>query len=98
MQVLKILVEGRVQGVGYRHYIYTKARRLLLKGYVRNLSNGKVEILAIGDGSAIAELIKYAKKGPTLSWVYNAQVFTIEEDMTEYSHDFQVLETGDNEL
>ena len=94
MQVLKILVEGRVQGVGYRHYIYTKARRLLLKGYVKNLSNGKVEILAIGDGVAIAELIKHAKKGPTLSWIYNVQVFSVEDDMTEYSHDFQVLESG----
>ena len=98
MQALKIIVEGRVQGVGYRHYIYTKARRLLLKGYVRNLTNGKVEILAIGEGDAISALIKHARKGPTLSWVYNVQVFSVEGDITEYSLDFQVLETWDGEV
>jgi acylphosphatase len=94
MQTLKILVEGRVQRVGYRHYIYTKAKRLQLRGYVRNLDNGKVEILAIGEGTSISSLIKQAKKGPTLSWVYNVQVYAVEQDMSEHFNDFLIVENG----
>ena len=90
MQILKILVEGRVQGVGYRHYIYTKARRLQIKGYVKNLSDGKVEILAIGEGDVLSKLIKTARKGPRLSWVYNVQIYSVDESLKEMYPDFRV--------
>jgi len=91
MQIMKLLVEGRVQRVGYRHYIYTKACRSFLKGYVKNLDDGKVEILVIGEGEAIAKMIKHAKKGPTLSWVYNVQVFSVDESIKGEYEDFTIL-------
>lgn len=90
MQNLKLLVEGRVQGVGYRQFILTNARRLGINGTVRNLSDGKVEIIAIGSGESIAELIKIARKGPAFSWVYNVQVFTTEESMIETFNNFSI--------
>ncbi|MDD4157523.1 MAG: acylphosphatase, partial [Candidatus Cloacimonetes bacterium] len=54
MQTLKLLVEGRVQGVGFRHYIFKYAKRLELKGYVKNLDDGKVEIVVNGEESKIS--------------------------------------------
>jgi acylphosphatase len=45
---VRIIVEGRVQGVSFRYYTEGKAKELQLKGTVRNLSNGSVEIVARG--------------------------------------------------
>ena len=44
----EIVVEGRVQGVGYRYFVQELAQELGLRGYVRNLRDGRVEVLAIG--------------------------------------------------
>ena len=53
-----------VQGVGYRYFCYQQAHRLGLKGWVKNLPDGSVEILAEGDRSAIEALLDMLKTGP----------------------------------
>src|SRR6266850_6133424 len=50
-----IIVEGMVQGVGFRYFVYTKASRLGLTGFVRNLASDAVEIEVEGDRSLIEE-------------------------------------------
>lgn len=90
MQSLKLIVEGRVQGVGFRHFIHTNAKRLNLKGYVKNLDDGKVEILIIGAEDKISDLIKIAKKGPSFSWVYNVKIHSVDEDIKEMYNDFKI--------
>lgn len=60
-----IRLYGIVQGVGMRYFIWREAKRLGLNGYVRNLSDGSVEIVAEGDEELIQTLVSLARKeGP----------------------------------
>jgi acylphosphatase len=61
---MRILVEGHVQGVGFRWWTAKKAERLGVDGWVRNLSDGHVEILAIGEADAIGDLALACHEGP----------------------------------
>lgn len=64
MKRARIIVHGLVQGVFFRHNTNKLSNKLGLKGYVRNLSNGAVEIVAEGPEKDIKELISFCKKGP----------------------------------
>jgi acylphosphatase len=59
-----IVVKGVVQGVGFRYFVFRVAARLGLGGWVRNLYNGDVEVLAEGERSLVEELIKDVNVGP----------------------------------
>ncbi|OCG15876.1 hypothetical protein A9G45_05995 [Gilliamella sp. HK2] len=63
MKKVKINVNGRVQGVGFRFFTYQQAQKLNLVGYVQNLDNGDVEIIAQGDNLQISKLIKWIENG-----------------------------------
>ncbi|AFZ70539.1 acylphosphatase [Caldisphaera lagunensis DSM 15908] len=58
---LKILVNGHVQGVGFRHFIWSNAKKLNLKGYAKNLPDGRVEVVASGLNDSINKLIDIIK-------------------------------------
>lgn len=64
-----IFVLGFVQGVGFRRFIKKKAQNLGLTGWVRNMLDGRVEILAQGKKEDIEKLIKIAEKGNWLSGI-----------------------------
>ncbi len=67
---LRALVRGRVQAVGFRDFVYTRARILGVTGYVRNLSDGlSVEVIAEGQRSKLEQLLEYLREGPRLSRV-----------------------------
>jgi len=61
---VRAIVSGRVQGVCFRAYAYDKARELGVRGYVRNLWSGDVEIVAEGEDAAVDALIAWAWEGP----------------------------------
>jgi acylphosphatase len=61
----RLVIEGRVQGVGYRWWTVETARRLGLNGWVRNRTDGSVEVLAIGEPDDIARLTVAAHSGPS---------------------------------
>ena len=61
---VRIVVRGRVQGVGFRYATVTEARRLGLAGWARNAADGSVEMLAEGDADAVRELIAWCHHGP----------------------------------
>jgi acylphosphatase len=61
---MHILVEGRVQGVGFRYFVQAQANQLGLTGWVRNLEDGRVEILAEGEKKDILELLDRVRTGP----------------------------------
>lgn len=69
-----IIVEGLVQGVGYRWYVGRKAEGLGLAGFVKNLYDGTVEVEAEGDRSLVEELIKDLKVGPRAAHVTNLRI------------------------
>lgn len=58
------LVSGRVQGVAYRASTCLQARRLGLRGWVRNLADGRVELLACGPTAALSQLERWLWQGP----------------------------------
>lgn len=64
MASLHVQVKGRVQGVGFRWYVRVSGRRLQLSGWVKNLSDGSVEVAAAGSDDRLAELRKLLKRGP----------------------------------
>ena len=61
---VKLRIEGHVQGVGYRWWAVEAARSLGLNGWVRNRHDGSVEILAIGEPTAIDDLAAACAMGP----------------------------------
>jgi acylphosphatase len=83
----KLTVEGHVQGVGYRAFIYKHANKLNLKGFVKNMPDGSVLILLQGPENAVKELIELAYKGPPLSQVVNIK---IKEEEREPFEDFHI--------
>lgn len=64
-----IFAHGRVQGVSFRYYVRKRAAALALKGYVRNLADGRVEILARGSRERLGKLLYYVRNNPGLSYV-----------------------------
>ena len=64
MSDLHVRVTGLVQGVGFRWFVRERARRLGLAGWVRNLPDGSVEVLAAGDAGQLDLLRGELRKGP----------------------------------
>jgi acylphosphatase len=61
---VRCLVAGRVQGVYYRAATADEAARLSLDGWVKNLADGRVEVVAAGEPESIATLARWLWKGP----------------------------------
>ncbi len=72
---IRAVVRGRVQGVGYRDYVETRARFLRLVGYARNLPDGRsVEVVAEGPRDALDQLVEHLRDGPRMSRVDGVDV------------------------
>lgn len=69
-----IIVSGIVQGVGFRYFVFNRAIRLGLKGYVKNMYSDDVEIEVEGERSLIEELIKEIKVGPCFAQVADLKI------------------------
>ncbi len=80
-------VKGRVQGVGFRYFVYKKAISLGIYGYVKNLLNGDVEVWAEGEEEKLNELELILKKGPVLAHVTE---LLKEERKPQNFKDFQI--------
>ena len=74
MQRVHITVHGYVQGVFFRHNTKKEALILGLKGYVKNMADGTVEVVAEGPEDKINELIAFCKKGPEAAQVEKVDV------------------------
>jgi acylphosphatase len=70
----EIVVEGRVQGVGFRTYAQRRGELLGLAGFVMNLKDGRVRVHAEGDRGVIEDLVRALEKGPPLSRVERVDV------------------------
>lgn len=84
----KFLVSGRVQGVYFRASTRNKADELAIKGYARNLADGRVEVLAIGAESAVEALGKWLWIGPPAARVDEVAVEALDEvpeDVQDFS-------------
>ena len=88
MPTVRFLVRGIVQGVGYRWFVLREAQQLELQGWVRNLPDGSVEVVAAGSEEALARFERTLGRGPRL-----AQVARVEK--TEVPHEIRDLKSFD---
>ena len=81
MPTWRFLVDGMVQGVGYRYFVRRKALELGLAGSVRNLADGRVEVVASGERQASDNLEAALWRGPSMSKVTNVARSEIKDDI-----------------
>jgi len=87
----KFLITGRVQGVGYRYFADRWASQFGIRGYVKNLWDGNVEVYAIGEAMALEELKRQLAEGPR-----SARVAAIDEsdEPVDTRYDRFIIEGG----
>jgi acylphosphatase len=83
----EIVVNGLVQGVGYRYFVMREAQKLGLNGYVKNLYTGKVLTVVEGEKAIVEELIMKLKVGPI-----HASVKSFKVDWREPKNQFTEFE------
>lgn len=89
MKTIKAIVSGKVQGVGYRMATRDRATQLNVRGYVQNLSNGNVKIIALGEDSSVNFLLEWAKSGPSSATVDRVETEVVSENIEEFT-DFTI--------
>ena len=87
-----LLISGKVQGVGFRHWLYKKAIEKKICGWVRNVTTGEVEALLIGKDEDVDKVIKQCEKGPFSSKVTQVKIQDYQQDYSKKS--FVILNTN----
>lgn len=82
-ETVRLTIEGRVQGVGYRWWAVGEARRLGLDGWVRNRRDGSVELVASGPAEAVSALEAACRRGPSAAAVTAVRREAAADDGTE---------------
>ena len=90
MKRISFIFKGRVQGVSYRWIVINKARGLGLKGFVKNLANSSVRVVAKGDEDKIKQLLSFCRENPGHSRVDNVEVEEEETISVPEYDDFKV--------
>lgn len=85
---IKLIVAGRVQGIGFRYFCYKQAINFNIKGYAKNLLNGNVEIIAEGKKDNLESFINNVAKGPIL-----AKVEKIDKIWETYNGEYKNFQT-----
>lgn len=75
---LRLEIRGRVQGVGYRAALVDQARRLGLRGWVRNRRDGSVEAMVAGPPESVQRLLDWSRHGPPAAIVHSVDSFAAE--------------------
>jgi acylphosphatase len=78
MAAKRLIIAGRVQGVGFRDWLTVHAEAAGVSGWVRNRLDGTVEALLAGETAAVEELVRQCRRGPRM-----AAVTSIEEDFAD---------------
>ena len=87
-----LLISGKVQGVGFRHWLYMKANEKNIFGWVRNMTSGEVEALLIGKDEDVNKLVKQCERGPFSSQVKQVKIQDYQQDHPRKS--FVILHTN----
>ena len=82
-----LLIFGKVQGVGFRYWLYEKAIKKNIRGWVKNTIQGQVESLLIGADENVYDLIKQCKKGPHSSNVTQVKIQDYKQEYSTKSFD-----------
>ncbi len=88
---VRVLIQGRVQGVGFRYWAERVARELGLDGWVRNRRDGSVEAVFAGPADDVGEMLDRCREGPASAAVTSVRVV---EEGGEVPDGFEVLPTA----
>ena len=72
-------ITGRVQGVGYRYFVRQNAESLNINGWVRNMPDGTVEVLLIGNAGDVQQMIQKLWEGPFSAWVEDIKEMDVDQ-------------------
>jgi acylphosphatase len=75
---LHLVIHGRVQGVFFRQSMLREAQFLAVSGWVRNLSDGKVEAIVQGESNAVDAIVRWAQRGPERASVERVEILPAE--------------------
>ena len=84
------LIQGRVQGVGFRWFVHREAAEIGLRGWVKNTDDGHVEAVAAGDAEQLAELEAALRKGSRGSRVDRVLIHELDEAEAEDLKEFAI--------
>ena len=88
MKTIKAIISGTVQGVFFRKFVEEKAREFELKGFTRNLDDGRVEVFVEGRDESVNEFVEKCKQGPPQSQIDKIETQEIRHQGFE---DFKIL-------
>lgn len=92
MAAIRLRIEGRVQGIGFRAWTAREAATLGLDGWVRNCRDGTVEALFAGDADTVRRMVSACRRGPTMAHVTRLSEEAADEPDTP---GFRTLPTAD---
>ena len=82
-----LLIFGKVQGVGFRYWLYEKAVKKNIRGWVKNNITGEVETLLIGDDDDVNSIVKQCEIGPPSSKVTLVKIWNYKQEYLKESFD-----------
>lgn len=88
IKTYRVLLSGRVQGVGFRYFTESIASKYGISGYVKNTINRKVEIVGQGDDEELRQFFEEVKKGPAFSVITNVK--SLELDNSKKYNIFEI--------
>ena len=87
MKKKHIVITGKVQGVGFRYWLYQIANEKNVYGWVKNKNTNEVEAVLIGEDKNVDELIKLVRKGPSSARVKNLNIQNYQKEYLRKSFD-----------
>jgi len=87
-KAVRLYIKGTVQGLFFRQFIKDNAERNDVKGFARNLEDGRVEVFAEGDNNNVEKMIELCKIGPKHSQIENVE---IKEEKFQDFKEFKIL-------
>lgn len=89
-RTVKLIISGRVQGVYFRKFTRHKANELRVNGTVRNLDDGRVEIVAQADEINLEAFIQWCRKGPITARVDKVEIIEIPNETQSFNR-FEIV-------
>lgn len=85
---VRLYIKGTVQGIFFRNFVKENAERYNVKGFVRNLEDGRVEAFMEGNSDDVNKMIELCKKGPKHSQIRNVE---IKSEIFQSFNNFKIL-------
>ena len=81
---IRVVITGRVQGVGFRAWVIATATHMGLRGWVRNRNDGSVEAVFSGEEAIVSSMIEACKEGPPSSRVESIESYAWKEEIEDF--------------